>query len=73
MKTIKTFTSQDKIKNAIIGLSDEIFIVEFYEYGKRVGEIEYPDKSYHYVEDAADNWCTGILTKETLKNYRRAA
>lgn len=73
MKIIKTFTSKDKIKSAIIGLSDEIFIVEFYEYGKRVGEIEYTNKSYHYVEDAADNWCTGIMTKETIDRYRRAA
>jgi hypothetical protein len=43
--------------------------VEFYENNKRVGEIEYPNKSYHYVYDAAENWIMGILTQATIKNY----
>lgn len=73
MKTIKTFQSQDKSKHALIGLWDEIFIVEFYEFGQRVGEIEYTDKSYHYVEDAAENWTTGVMTKETIKHYNKKA
>jgi hypothetical protein len=73
MKVIKTFMSEDKTKNSLIGLTDEIFVVEFYENGRRVGEIEYPDKSYHYVQDAADNWCTGIMTVETIKNYCKVA
>jgi hypothetical protein len=73
MKIIKKFQSRDNTKNALIGLSDEIFIVEFYEFGKRVGEIEYTDKSYHYVEDAAENWTTGVMTKETIKHYNKKA
>lgn len=73
MRVIKIFSSKDKTKDSIIGLSKEVFIVEFYEYGKRVGEIEYTDKSYHYVEDAAENWITGVMTKETIDQYKSAA
>jgi hypothetical protein len=73
MKIIKSFRSQDKTKTANVVLSDEILIVEFYHQGHCVGEIEYPNKSYHYVADAAENWCTGILTKETLNHYKRVA
>ena len=72
-KVIKSFQSKNKEKNSLIILQDEIFIVEFYEYGKRVGEIEYTDKSYNYVEDAAENWITGVMTKETIDRYKSAA
>jgi len=73
MKIIKTFSSDDNVKDSVIGLTDEILVVEFYEYGKRIGEIEYPNKSYHYVEDAAENWVTGVMTQETIKRYKSAA
>jgi hypothetical protein len=73
MKIIKTFSSDDNVKDSVIGLTDEILVVEFYEYGKRIGEIEYPDKSYHYVEDAAENWVTGVMTQETIKRYKSVA
>jgi hypothetical protein len=38
-----------------------------------VGEIEYPNNSYPYVRDAADNWVTGIMTEDTVKKYSQAA
>lgn len=71
MKTIKTF--RNETKRAVIGLYDETLHVEFYENDKRVGEIEYPNNSYHYVEDAAENWILGIMTQETIKKYQKNA
>lgn len=71
MKILKRLSSKDNIRHSLIGLDDEILIVEFYEYGKRVGEIEYPDKAYHYVEDAAENWTTGVMTHETISKYNK--
>lgn len=71
MSTIKIFREENKQAN--INLVDEILEVEFIENGRVLGTIEYPNKSYHYVADAAENWCTGILTKETLDQYKRAA
>jgi hypothetical protein len=71
MKIIKIFEQENR--KAIVNLIDEIFEVDFIESEKIVGTIEYSDKSYHYVADAAENWCTGILTKETLNHYKRVA
>ena len=73
MKNMKTFTSKDNTKSSVIVLNnDEVFVVQFYENNKRVGEIEYPNKSYYYVEDAAYNYIEGILTKETINYYKKA-
>jgi hypothetical protein len=71
MKLIKIFETENR--KAIINLTDELFEVDFIESGKIVGTIEYPNKSYYYVADAAENWCNGILTRETLDHYKRAA
>jgi len=43
--------------------------VEFYEDNKLLGLIDYSDKSMHYVEDAIENFRTGIMTKDTIKTY----
>jgi hypothetical protein len=70
-KAIKVFEQENR--KATINLTDEIFEVIFLENGKIVGTIEYTDKSYHYVSDAAENWVTGIMTKETVKRYQNLA
>lgn len=69
MSTIKIFREENKL--AKINLVDEILEVEFIENDRVLGTIEYPNKSYHYVADAADNWCTGVMTKETLEQYKK--
>jgi hypothetical protein len=69
MKILKTFHNETKTAN--IGLQDETLVVEFYENQRRVGEIEYPNNSYYYVEDAAENWILGVMTEETIKNYQK--
>jgi hypothetical protein len=65
----KLTTVKHDNKQSQIYVNNELLVVEFYENNKRVGEIEYPNKSYHYVYDAAENWITGILTQDVIKNY----
>jgi hypothetical protein len=67
MKILKTLTNEDK--SSIISISKEVLSCTFYENQKMVGEIEYPNNSFTYVEDAAENWTTGILTLQTIKQY----
>ena len=58
-------------RRAIINLVDsEYLMCSFYENDRTVGEIEYPDKSYYYVKDAAENWIEGIMTDDTVKMYK---
>lgn len=71
MKILKTFEKEDR--KSVISLVDEVFEVEFFQNNRPVGTIEYTDKSYHYVEDAAENWIVGIMTKETVKRYQNLA
>ena len=43
--------------------------VEFYEDNKMIGLIDYSQHSKQYIEDAIENFMTGILTVETIKRY----
>ncbi len=43
--------------------------VEFYEDNKMIGVIDYSDHSMHYVEDAVENFLSGIMTTETIERY----
>ena len=57
---------------AIISLIDDEFLqCSFFEDDEIVGRIDYPNKSRHFVVDAAENWCEGIMTEETVKNYTK--
>ena len=47
--------------------------VEFYEDNKMIGLIDYSKHSMYYIEDAIENFMTGILTKETIKRYNLGA
>ncbi len=67
MKILKKFESQDKL--ATISLHKEVLYCSFYSNNRLVGEIEYPNKSYHYVQDAAENWLNGVMTYDTVKRY----
>jgi len=44
--------------------------VEFYEDNKMIGLIDYSGHSMHYVEDAIENFRTGVMTQETINNYK---
>ena len=50
-------------------VGDKIY-VEFYEDRKMLGMIDYSDKSMYYVEDAIENFRTGIMTEDTIKTYK---
>jgi hypothetical protein len=69
MPTIKTLKKENRQAN--INLVNESFEVEFLENGNLCGVVEYYDKSFPYVDDAAENWICGILTLSTLENYRK--
>jgi len=43
--------------------------VEFYEDNKMLGVIDYSKHSMHYVEDAVNNFRSGLMTIETIKGY----
>lgn len=44
--------------------------VEFYEDNCMIGLIDYSDKSLHYVEDAIENFISGLMTTETIDRYK---
>lgn len=71
MKKLETYYSEDRTKHSTIFLQKETFVVKFYEHNVKLGEIEYTDKSIHYVEDAAINYTQGILTKEVIEYYQK--
>ena len=43
--------------------------LEFYIDGRMIGLIDYSEHSIHYVEDARENFITGIMTEETVERY----
>ena len=57
-------------KQARVMTTSEGFEVDYFNKGIATGTILYHEKSRYYVEDAAWNWCTGILTEETLGRYK---
>lgn len=71
MKILKTF--KNDTKSAVISISKEVLSCTFYENDKRIGEIEYPNNSYVYVEDAAENWIIGVMTTDTIREYKKVA
>ena len=57
-------------KQARVMTTSEGFEVDYFDKGIATGTILYHEKSRYYAEDAAWNWCTGILTDETLNRYK---
>ena len=43
--------------------------VSFYDGNKFVGTIDYSAHSKYYIEDAIENWATGILTEDIIKVF----
>ena len=43
--------------------------VEFYEDGRMIGLVDYSEHSMYYVEDAIENFRSGLMTKETIERY----
>jgi len=45
------------------------YFVEFYEDNKCIGVIDYSDHNLYYVEDAVDNFLSGLMSEELIKSY----
>jgi len=56
-------------KTARVMKRNDQFEVDFFDGQKQMGTINYADKSIHFIEDAAENWVTGIMTQATLNTY----
>lgn len=58
-------------RSAQIEVVDEVLEAHFYEDTRYLGSIEYPEKTYAYVLDAAENWVSHVMTKKVLEMYKR--
>lgn len=56
-------------KTARVMKRNDQFEVDFFDNNEPMGTINYADKSLHFVEDAAENWVTGVMSTDTLNKY----
>jgi len=62
-KTISTYyhnTLKDSHCNIMLTPDSDVLSIDFYVDGSYVKNEEFPGKSMHYLESAAENWCFGI-------------
>lgn len=59
-------------KRAVIVERNKKYEIDFYDDTSNTAKytIRYEDKNIRFVEDAAWNYCTGILTEETINRYK---
>jgi hypothetical protein len=43
--------------------------VSFYKNDELIGTIDYSGNSDHYIEDAIENWQTGVLTEDIIETF----
>ena len=56
-------------KQARIMTTAKGFEVDYFNKGVATGTILYHDKSRYYAEDAAWNYCIGVMSADTLNKY----
>lgn len=66
-REISEFHSDDKSKKAVVILSGEDYVIDFYQNGKYYHSIMYSGKSLRYIEDAAENYALGIF--KNIKDF----
>ena len=62
-KTLSTYyhnTLKDSHCNIMLTPDSDVLSIDFYVDGSHVKNEEFPGKSMHYLESAAENWCFGI-------------
>jgi hypothetical protein len=67
IRKIATYHAEDNKGrcDVMLDLKDEMFFIEYYDNnGKMFFTEEFPNKSIHYVQDAAENWSVGIKKLE---------
>ena len=62
-KIISEYYSEDKTKKAVVNVDLKAcyYFIDFYMNDKYTDTIIYPEKSVHFVENAAENYTLGIL------------
>ena len=43
--------------------------VSFYKSDELIGTIDYSAHSNYYIEDAIENWQTGVLTEDIIETF----
>jgi|DEB0MinimDraft_10_1074344.scaffolds.fasta_scaffold69551_2 hypothetical protein len=43
--------------------------ISFYKSNKLIGTIDYSAHSEYYIEDAIENWQTGVLTEDIIETF----
>ena len=66
IKTIKSVKDTGWCEIHLDSKDESLYIKYFNESGVVIFREEFPNKSMHYVEDAAENWATGIKKLEDL-------
>lgn len=60
-KRLSTYHKGDEFCEIHIDLKEEMFYIKYFDQnGKNYFIEEFPNKSLHYVSDAAENWTLGI-------------
>ena len=62
-KTISEHYSDDRTKKAIVNVDLKAcyYFIDFYDCDIYIDTKSFPEKSIHFVEDAAENYTLGIL------------
>jgi len=62
-KKITEYHSDDRSRkaNLNVDLKACYYFIDFYENGKYTNTIAYLEKSIYFAQDAAENFCNGIL------------
>tara|TARA_B100002019_G_scaffold196406_1_gene170083 strand:+ start:153 stop:353 length:201 start_codon:yes stop_codon:yes gene_type:complete len=61
MKFISEQTNFDDSKKAQIYDNNGTYVVEYYYENRLIKTVPLPDRSLRYAQDAAENFCNGIL------------
>jgi len=62
-KTISEYNSGDKSRKAVLNVDLKAcyYFIDFYENDQYTYSVSYPEKSIYFAQDAAENYCNGIL------------
>jgi len=62
-KTISEYHSNDKSKKAILNVDLKAcyYFIDFYLNEVYTNSISYPEKSINFAQEAAENYCNGLL------------
>lgn len=65
-RKVLTYTSKnDGYCEIHIDSKNEMFYIKYFDnHGRQFYVEDFPDKSLHYVEEAAENWCRGTKNLE---------